>query len=55
MDFCEKNMVKIDFATVERLVRDSEMLETIKTLIKKDRYLSVTTIEKILGIEAEGK
>lgn len=55
MDFNERNVVKVDFATMEKLTRDSERLETIRTIVKNEKYVTATMLEALLGLNREGE
>lgn len=53
MEFNERNTVKVDFGTMEQLVRDSERLATIKDYINKHRYLDLNDMKVMAGIEVK--
>ena len=52
MDFNEKNTVKVDFSVMERMVRDSERLATIREYISNHVYLERNVIKVLAGVEA---
>jgi len=52
----EVGIVPVPKPEYEELVRDSETLDIIKTLMKKSNYVSTGDLKIILGIEeSEGK
>lgn len=53
MDFSERNTVKTDFTVMERLVRDSERLATIKEYISNHVYLERNVMKVLAGMEVK--
>lgn len=53
MDFNEKNTVKVEFSVMERLVRDSEKLATIKDYINNHLYLDRKDMQILAGLEVK--
>ena len=51
MDFERVDTVKVEFKTMEKLVRDSERLESIRKLLKSNDFVSTKDLKALLEID----